>query len=77
MIFIDAPHDGMYEKKCYEWLQKNNFTGIAVWDDIHLNAAMENFWQSITHTKIDVTRYGHVTGTGVVNFSNNLEIVLK
>lgn len=77
MIFIDAPHNGDYETACYEWFKENKYSGIVVWDDIHLNENMEIFWENVTHKKIDVTKYGHVTGTGIVNFSNDMEIILK
>lgn len=77
MIFIDAPHNGDYELSCYNWLIENNYEGIVVWDDIHLNQPMKNFWDNVTHEKIDVTNYGHITGTGIVLFGNKVEIVLK
>jgi predicted O-methyltransferase YrrM len=83
MIFIDAPHNGTYEERCYDWLIKNNYKGIVVWDDINLNTEMKNFWESYVSPekynvkKIDVTKYGHITGTGITNFSDDLEIILK
>lgn len=77
MIFIDAPHNGEYETQCYNWLKSNNYDGIVVWDDIHLNESMKNFWENVTDKKIDVTKYGHITGTGIINFSNDMEIILK
>lgn len=77
MIFIDAPHNGEYESICYEWLKSNNYNGIVVWDDIHLNEDMKVFWENVTDKKIDVTKYGHITGTGIINLSNDMEIVLK
>lgn len=76
MIFIDAPHNGNFEMMCYNWLIENDYKGITVWDDIHLNTEMENFWNSVTHNKIDVTNYGHVTGTGIIFFSDDVEIGL-
>jgi predicted O-methyltransferase YrrM len=83
MIFIDAPHDGIYEKKCYDWLVENNYKGLVVWDDINLNDEMRNFWETYVipensnFKKMDVTKYGHITGTGITNFSDDLEIILK
>lgn len=77
MIFIDAPHDGAFERDCFAWLKEQNFKGIAVWDDIHLNDPMRHFWRDIDLPKLDVTKYGHITGTGIVFFSNDIEIELQ
>lgn len=77
MIFIDAPHNGEYELRCYDWLKMNDYDGIVVWDDIHLNEQMRVFWENVTDKKIDATKYGHVTGTGIINFSKDMEIILK
>lgn len=77
MIFIDAPHNGEFELQCYNWLVDNNYNGITIWDDIHLNKEMKHFWDSVQHRKVDITKYGHVTGTGLIYFTNETEIVLK
>lgn len=77
MIFIDAPHNGEFEFQCYNWLIENNYNGITVWDDIYLNKEMQNFWNSVEHKKLDITKYGHVTGTGLIYFTDKIEIVLK
>lgn len=76
MIFIDAPHTGQFEQMCYEWLVDNNYKGITIWDDIHLNEEMEMFWYGVEHNKMDVTDYGHITGTGIIFFSDDVEIGL-
>jgi predicted O-methyltransferase YrrM len=71
LIFMDIdPHDGVFEQKLYKILTENNYKGIMLLDDIHLNKNMQQFWDSITHTKIDYTHLGHYSGTGMVIFGD-------
>jgi hypothetical protein len=76
MIFIDAPHTGEFEQMCYDWLVENNYKGITIWDDIHLNEEMKIFWHGVEQNKMDVSDYGHITGTGIIFFSDDIEIGL-
>jgi len=75
MIFIDAPHNGGFERECYSWLKEKCYKGLTVWDDIHLNAEMRSFWADVDLPKQDITKYGHVTGTGVIYFSKDIELL--
>ena len=68
-IHFDAQHDGIYEKTFFDFLVARKYRGWLLLDDIHLNPAMEAFWQSITVPKHDLTRFGHSTGTGLVTFN--------
>lgn len=69
LISLDVdPHDGVFEPKFIQYLQDNNYHGILVLDDIHLNESMNNFWNQVTQTKFDLTEYGHYSGTGLVVF---------
>jgi len=68
-IFLDTNHDGEFEHTFFEALVKYNFQGILILDDIHLNHAMESFWNSITLKKFDITPIGHWSGTGAVVFN--------
>lgn len=77
MIFIDAPHNGFFERSCYEWLKQKNYKGITVWDDIHLNDHMISFWSDVDLPKIDLSKYGHITGTGLIDFSSDIEFILE
>lgn len=77
LIFLDVdPHDGVQEKRFFELLIENNYKGIVVCDDIHLNADMDALWNWIPKPKIDVTKYGHWSGTGIVMFDTSVEILL-
>lgn len=73
IVFLDVdPHDGIQEKEIVREFIRNGFDGIMICDDIYLNDAMRNFWNSIPLKKIDITKYGHWTGTGVIIFEENV-----
>jgi predicted O-methyltransferase YrrM len=74
MILLDIdPHEGLEEKKFINLLLKHGFKGILIVDDIFLNDAMKDFWNTIPEnlTKYDVTDIGHWTGTGIIVFDPN------
>lgn len=77
MIFIDAPHNGFFERELYTWLKDKNYKGLTIWDDIHLNEDMKSFWNDVDLPKLDITKYGHVTGTGAIYFSDNIELIFE
>lgn len=68
MLDID-PHDGVQEPKMVKLLLEKEYKGILICDDIHLNKEMQNWWDSVTLKKIDATKYGHWSGTGIIVFA--------
>ena len=68
IMFDIDPHDGLQEKKFVENLINIGYKGTVIFDDIHLNDGMKDFWNSITQEKHDYTQYGHWSGTGIVLF---------
>ena len=69
MIVVDIDHSGEQERKIFDYLVKNEYYGIVVFDDIYFSPAMTKFWNSIDGSKYrkqDMTNLGHYTGTGVV-----------
>lgn len=74
VILLDTMHDGVFENEVFNFLKQNNFGGILLLDDIHMNVQMETFWQSIDVKKFDLTKVGHLTGTGLVDFSGKVII---
>ena len=85
LIFMDTYHDGIFEKQVYDFLIENNYNGILLLDDIHWSNEMINFWNKIEVKKHDITDIGHgggkgplgeISGTGIVDFSNNLKITV-
>ncbi len=69
LIFIDAAKDGSMEKMLFEnfcevGLKKN---ALLVFDDICL-WNMLAFWREVSYPKLDLTSFGHWTGTGLVDW---------
>jgi hypothetical protein len=66
-IVVDVdPHDGKFEHKFMSHLTQNNYKGVIVFDDIYLNDGMKEFWFNIEYEKYDLTKFGHWSGTGLV-----------
>jgi predicted O-methyltransferase YrrM len=68
-IFIDAAKDGMMEKKLFENLREVGLkkNALLMFDDIRL-WNMLAFWHEITYPKLDLTSFGHWTGTGLLDW---------
>lgn len=69
LIFIDATHDGDVEKKILGNLEKITFSKkvYLLFDDIRF-WSMLAFWRNISYPKLDLTSFGHWSGTGLVEF---------
>ena len=71
LLDID-PHSGGEERRIVEMLKERGWRGRLVCDDIHLNNGMREFWdwaqQQDGVTAMDLTKEGHVTGTGLLTF---------
>ena len=69
-IFIDVdPHDGIQETEFHNFFLEKKYKGITLWDDIHLNEGMRNWWSSVDGSvvkKVDLTEIGHHSGTGMI-----------
>lgn len=68
LIFLDADHDGVFERRLFCRLFDMKWHGWLVLDDIFLNEAMLQFWSSIYLPKEDISQHGHWSGTGLVYF---------
>lgn len=68
LVLVDTWHEGIMERNIYNWLVKNNWKGVLIYDDIYYNDAMREFWESLPEPKIDATHIGHITGTGIIEF---------
>ncbi len=69
-IFVDALKDGIQEKKILQkleqiQLQKNC---VVMFDDIRL-WTMIKIWREIKRPKMDVTSFGHWSGTGLIDWN--------
>lgn len=67
-IILDTVHDGIFERELHNHLQKINWNGLLFLDDINLNDEMRDYWNSIEEFKLDISPYGHWSGTGLVYF---------
>jgi predicted O-methyltransferase YrrM len=67
MIFVDAPKDGVFEPTFLAKLFALPPAGpqLIVLDDIRV-LTMVRLWQGITLDKLDLTSFGHWSGTGII-----------
>ena len=70
MIFIDAAKDGVMEQKFIDNFRTITFNSrpLIIFDDIRL-WNMLKIWRDITLPKLDLTSFGHWSGTGIVEWS--------
>lgn len=73
-IMCDGPKDGQFEPKFIQLLANLEFPVKKRWmlmDDIRF-LEMAGLWRAIQSPKIDLTSFGHFSGTGLVDISNGL-----
>jgi hypothetical protein len=71
LIYLDIDHSGEIEKQLLDMLVKENYKGYVILDDIHEFPGLTKIWQSQYPNckKIDLTKYGHWSGTGLLDFT--------
>lgn len=69
-IFLDALHDGTQERNFLRGFDEVGLAAgpIVMLDDIRL-WRMLSFWQDIPRPKLDLTSFGHWSGTGLVDYA--------
>jgi predicted O-methyltransferase YrrM len=69
-IFVDALHDGEQERRFVRGFEQVGLARgpIVMFDDIRL-WRMLAFWREIARPKLDLTSFGHWSGTGLVDFA--------
>ena len=75
-IMCDGPKDGIFERKVYKLLSTLKFPTKTRWlllDDIRFPSEMGS-WRLISSPKIDLTSFGHFSGTGLVNITEGLRL---
>tara|TARA_R110000744_G_scaffold136111_1_gene245877 strand:- start:6958 stop:7632 length:675 start_codon:yes stop_codon:yes gene_type:complete len=84
IFFLDINHEGPDEIKIFEFLLSNNYNGILILDDIHMNQEMISVWNHIQSTNViayDATNIGHLkdnrSGTGIVIFDQSHPCLTK
>ena len=73
LIFIDAEKNGVMERKFLDNLKLINFKKelVVIFDDIRL-WNMLKIWRNISMPKLDITSFGHWSGTGLIDWKNKL-----
>lgn len=70
LLFVDAAKDGRMERQFLTLFDGLAFASrpVAVFDDIRL-WTMLDIWRGIRRPKLDLTSFGHWSGTGLVDYS--------
>ncbi len=80
VVLIDIdPHHGSEEKRLINYLRDNEWKGILLVDDIKDPPwkAMCKMWNELEDVnKYDITAMGHASGTGLIDYGNNVEVQL-
>ena len=69
IILLDTLHDGTFETQFFERLKRVGFNGLLIADDIRAYKELVAWFSAIELPKLDVTPYGHWSGTGIVFFN--------
>lgn len=86
VVMIDIDHYGGMEKKIMDRLYELNYSGIILLDDIfyhpdnEINKCMNDLWNSIEYNniqKINITKYAHWSGTGIILMNANINVILE
>lgn len=75
IIFMDAPKDGRFEYVFMDLLSglQPKAQKLLILDDIRF-VNMIDLWRSITSPKLDLSSFGHWSGTGLVDISEGLKM---
>jgi len=81
IVMLDIDHYGTVEAQILDRLRKLRYNGLVLLDDLYHHGVKEGplmkaLWDGIPERKIDVTRWGHYSGTGLV-FMGNCSINVK
>ncbi|MGO9641295.1 MAG: O-methyltransferase [Candidatus Acidiferrales bacterium] len=70
LLFVDAPKDGVFEPAFLERLSTIQLppNALVVFDDVRLRNMLK-IWREIKRPKLDLTSFGHWTGTGLVDWN--------
>lgn len=86
VVMIDIDHYGGMEKKIMDRLYELKYSGIILLDDVfhhpdnEINKCMNDLWNNLEYDnihKIDITKYAHWSGTGIILMNTNLNILLE
>ena len=79
LVMLDTlhlPKTKPFERAFFDRLKSIGYKGILLLDDIHLNKQMKAWWAEVQagassggYRTFDITKIGHYSGTGLVDFS--------
>jgi hypothetical protein len=78
IVMIDIDHYETIEQIIIDRLKKLNFSGLIILDDTtnhpdtFINQCMNRLWNNIQDIKYDFTKYGHVSGTGIIVMNDDI-----
>ena len=69
LVFVDAAKDGRMEQVLLDHFETLGFRSapLIVFDDIRL-WNMRNIWNGVSRPKLDLTSFGHWSGTGLIDW---------
>jgi predicted O-methyltransferase YrrM len=69
LFFIDGPKDGTFERVILQRLATVSFASppIVIFDDIKV-WNMLGIWNEVSRPKLDITSFGHWSGTGLIDW---------
>jgi len=75
-FFIDGPKDGIMEPKLFKLFETASFScnPLMVVDDIRLWNMLAT-WRGISRPKLDLTSFGHWSGTGLIDWNGSIKPV--
>ena len=65
-ISLDVNHDGVFETEFINFLNKNNWHGWLMLDDIIHFIPVKEIFEALPNEKYDISNIGHWSGTGLV-----------
>lgn len=71
-IFLDGPKDGVFERRILDNLSSQPLPAnpIIMLDDIRV-WNMLDIWRKVSRPKLDLTSFGHWSGTGIINWTDS------
>ena len=74
LIFVDAAKDGRQERVFLDRFERTPFRGapVVVFDDIR-QWKMLRTWREVARPKLDLTSFGHWSGTGLVDYASETD----
>jgi predicted O-methyltransferase YrrM len=78
LIFIDATHDGDFEESLLKNFRALHFkkAPLILLDDIRV-WSMLRMWRNVELPKLDLTSFGHWSGTGVIEWPEKTDLYKK